>query len=161
MQGTVTRADLDVANAFFRARSAVIACAMRQLYLWCMEYAVKYDRALDGTPKDGSWNKAIVRPPRAVNVDVGRNSAAILAELEAGTRTFQDIYAENGEDWRQQLRQKAEERAYIHELVKEFAAKGQVIDPNEIASIQLPTQSTQANPDRERGSTSPATTATP
>lgn len=119
MQGTVTRADLDVANAFFRSRSQVISNAIQSIYEWVMSWAIAFDQSMDGKPPR-DWMKCTIRPPRAVNVDIGRNSSAMIAELEAGTRTFQDIYAESGEDWREQLRQRAQEAAYIQDLSAEF-----------------------------------------
>jgi lambda family phage portal protein len=118
LQGTVTRADLDISAQFFRSRSAVLAAVCREIYVWVMQWATQYDRALDGAPDD--WSAVTVRPPRSVNVDTGRNSQAMLAELEAGTRTYQDIFAEKGEDYRQQLRQKAKEARLINDLAKEF-----------------------------------------
>ncbi len=118
LQGTVTRADMDVSNMFFRARSAVLAAIMREIYLWSMSWAVKFDRRLDGAPRD--WWHVNVRPPRSATADVGRNSQAVLEELEAGTRTFQDVCAELGHDWRHVLRQKAVEAKFISDLADEF-----------------------------------------
>lgn len=138
MQGTVTRADLDVSSVFFRSRSAVIATAVREIYEWVMTWANQYDRQLDGKPTDGTALNAVIRPPRTVNVDVGRNSSAAIAELEAGGRTYQDWYAEYGEDWRKQLRQKTQERAYIHKLAKEFSTPDYQISVDEIASLAQP-----------------------
>lgn len=149
MQGTVTRADLDISGVFFRSRSEIIATAIREIYVFVMSWATKYDKALDGVPND--YLEIVIRPPRAVNVDVGRNSSALLAELEAGTRTFQDVYAEMGMDWRDQLEQKAIERAFIHSLAKKYATPDAPYVPtpltvDEIASIA----STQAPPVQEK-----------
>ncbi len=118
LQGTVTRADLDVAAAFFKSRSTILAEVMREIYLWVMSWAVKYDQSLDGAPAE--WWHVVVRPPRSITVDVGRNSTAVLEELEGGTRTFQDVCAEMGHDWRHVLRQKAIEAKYIDDLTTEF-----------------------------------------
>ena len=118
LQGTVTRADLDTAAAFFRSRSAVFAAVIREIYIWVMGWAVKYDRALDGAPEN--WWQVTIRPPKAVNVDTGRQSQAVLEELEAGTRTYQDVCAELGHDWRHVLRQKAVEAKFINDLADEF-----------------------------------------
>lgn len=137
-QGTVVRADLDVASIFFRSRSQVIATGCRDIYSWVMGWAKDFARELDGANPPPDWYSVVVRPPRSPNVDVGRNSAAMLAELEAGTRTFQDIYAETGEDWREQLRQKAEERLYIRQLAKEFSKDGIELTPDEIAGMSKP-----------------------
>jgi hypothetical protein len=58
-------------------------------------------------------------------------------------RTLQSIYAETGEDWREQLRQKAAEIAYAQELATEFnleRAEIMTLDPNELSSLnQVPT----------------------
>jgi capsid protein len=133
MQGTVVRADLDTAAAFFRSRSATIEAVVREIYVWVMGWAVKYDRSLDGAPSD--WHRNVVRPPRSVTVDIGRNSKAILDELKAGTRTFQDICAEGGMDWRHVLRQRAAEAAYLNDLSKEFKVDRQLISQLAFESV--------------------------
>lgn len=114
MQGTVTRADLDAAAAFFRSRSAVLSKVWREIWLWVIGWSMAYDERLLNPPKD--WTNITIVPPRAVNVDVGRNSAAMLAELEAGTTTLADIYGALGKDWRDALRQRKAEKDYIASL---------------------------------------------
>lgn len=115
LQGTVTRADLDIAAIFFRTKSNLFAGILREIYLWAMGWAVKYDRSMDGAPRD--WWHIDIRPPRSVNVDVGRNSQAVIAEMRAGIRTYRDACGELGKDWRQVLEQKAVEAAFINSLV--------------------------------------------
>lgn len=126
MQGTVVRADLDTANAFFRSRSAVLAAAFTEVYLFVMDWATKNVQELSEPPVD--WREVTVRPPRAVNVDIGRNSQAMLAELKAGTRNYPSIFAEQGEDWKVELRKAAEAAKLIHDLAIEFG-----VEPQEIA----------------------------
>jgi hypothetical protein len=61
----------------------------------------------------------------------------MVNEFKAGMRTLQSIYAESGEDWREQLRQRALEIAYANELATEFKverAEIMALDPNELAS---------------------------
>jgi capsid protein len=118
LQGTVTRADLDVAAAFFKSKSGLIQAVLREIYIWAMGWAVKFDRSLDGAPRE--WWRTAIRPPRSVNVDVGRNSAAILDELEGGVRTYQDVCGELGFDWRVVLEQKAIEASFINHLVDKY-----------------------------------------
>jgi capsid protein len=79
-----------------------------------MEWAVNNDLTLADPPHD--WRSVDTRAPRSVNVDIGRNSSAMLAELEAGTRTYQSVYAELGLDYRTELRQRAKEAAFIRKL---------------------------------------------
>lgn len=120
MQGTVTRADLDISAIFFRSRSAVIGVVVRDIYEWYMKFASRFDTTLGPSPAD--YFKACVRPPRAPNVDTGRNSNALIAEYQAGLRTAQDIFGELGEDWREQWTQRAEEAAFKKALIAKYAA---------------------------------------
>lgn len=129
MQGTVTRADLDVAATFFRSRSAVLLEAFRQVYVYVIGAEMQFNRDLARlAPKD--WNRVNVRPPRAVNVDVGRNSNAMISELAAGALNFEEVLGDAGVDWRDHFRQRAEERRYIRALASEFG-----IEPNELAEF--------------------------
>lgn len=125
IQGTVTRADLDAQAAYFRARSMIMAEAVTLAYEFIMADAVAKKRLR--TPAPADFRKSAVRPPRGVNVDVGRNSNAMLAELKAGTRTFQSVYAELGLDWRQELSQKADEAEFIAKLAQDRGLSPQLI----------------------------------
>lgn len=118
IQGTVARGDYDIACAFFGARSAVLAAAFGRIYEWVTEWDVANDRTLADKP--GNWKAYTVQTPRKINVDVGRNSAAMLAELEQGATTYAEIYGPLGKDWRQQIRQRFIEESYIDALTKEF-----------------------------------------
>lgn len=126
IQGTVVRADLDVASTFFRSRSSVMASKWTQVYTWVMDWGTKNVQELSDPPED--FRKVTVRPPRSVNVDVGRNAAALIAEYEAGWRTLEDVCGELGKDWRQVLRQRAVERKKARELEAEFGlTEGELI----------------------------------
>lgn len=120
LQGTVARGELDIANSFFRARSAVLADAFKLVYVYVMGWAITYNFDLMGAPADGTALRCVTRAPRAVNVDAGRNSSAMLAELESGARTYEDVYAELGKDWRREINQRAREEAYIDKVAKKF-----------------------------------------
>lgn len=119
VQGTVVRADLDVAATFFRSRSAVLASKFTEVWLYVMQWAVLNERQLADPPAD--WKRVAVRAPRSVNVDVGRNSTALISEYEAGWRTLEEICGELGMDWRDVLRQRAVELAEAAALEKEFS----------------------------------------
>lgn len=111
IQGTVARADFDIANSFFRSRSRLHAWAGIQVYRYFMDWAIYNDLRVVDPPAD--WRRVTVRPPRAVNVDVGRNSTALLNEVKARLRTRRDAWAELGMDWRAQERQLDTEERYI------------------------------------------------
>lgn len=118
LQGTVVRGEYDKANIFFRSRSAVLIAAFTRIYEWAMDWASKNDIRVSDRPPD--WFSVDVLPPRSVNVDVGRNSAAMLSELDAGATTYRDIYGPLGLNWRKQLRQRFVEENEVNKLAKEF-----------------------------------------
>lgn len=116
-QGTVVRADLDIQGAFFRSRSSVLATAFSEAYRFAAQWAVNNVQDLSDPPED--YLRVKVRPPRSVNVDVGRNSAALVAEYEAGFRTLEMICGELGEDWVEVLEQRGSEMAEARRIEQE------------------------------------------
>ena len=129
LQGTVTRADLDVCANAFRGDFELIAGIVREVYEWQTGWAIKYDRGLDGKAPANPL-VCVIRPPRAPNVDIGYTAKALQIELQMGITTLQDVYANKNEDWRTQLRQVAEAAAFIKELATEFE-----VEPNQISSL--------------------------
>jgi|GEM_PF-985402 len=128
VQGSVLRADIETAARYFEARASVVSFAMQNLYQWAMGWGVQYDRRLKGAPSD--WASVVVRPPRGVNVDIGRQSAALLSELNAGIRTLSDTCNELGRDWREVVRQRGKEAAYINKVAKELGVpREQIAEP--------------------------------
>lgn len=115
IQGTVVRGDYDVANAYFQARSAILAQVCKDVYLYALGWGINREPALnDPLPPD--WAKVTIRSPRAVNVDVGRNSAAMLAELAAGATNYELIYAPLGLDWQEEVTKLADQVQFINQL---------------------------------------------
>lgn len=125
MQGTVYRGVLDMAAQTFKARSSVPQDASLRIWRYFIEFDSRVDVALADKPKD--WRSATVRPPRAVNVDVGRNSSAMLAEFEAGMRTLSDIFSETGDDWQEKVEQKAKEMAFIKRMAEKHSVEAQEV----------------------------------
>lgn len=137
LQGTVTRADLDVSANAFRANFELLAAAVKALYEWRTSWAVKFDRSMDGNaPVD--FPKVVIRPPRAPNVDIGYTAQALALELEIGAKTLQDVYAEKQQDWRVQLRQIAETEQFIDQLAAEYG-----VDASRIATKAIKTAGKQ------------------
>lgn len=144
MQGTSMRSVLDVSAAYFRSRSSVIADHLRQVYEWATEEHIRIDAELRQPPAD--FYLCTYRSPRSINVDVGRNSNAMIEEWRSGMRTLQDIYGEAGEDWQQGLRQKASEVQFAQKLAEEFEIERSeiiLIDPSEMQPQQDPNQQPQ------------------
>ena len=127
-QGTIARAEFDVANTFFRARSAVLAEAVVEIWLWQTEWAIRTDLRLADAPAD--WKNVNTRAPRSVNVDVGRNSAAMLAELQAGASNYDLIFAPLGLDPVEQLTRSAFYARLIRDLADQYK-----VTPAEISNL--------------------------
>ena len=118
-QGTVVRGDYDIAAQFFRSRSAVIAAACREVYIYVIGWGIRTDASIADKPGDGSWVNVTVRPPRAPNVDVGRNASADIAGLAARTTNYDLIYAPQGLDWQEELTKLADQVKFINDLAAE------------------------------------------
>lgn len=131
IQGTVLRMIMDKANSQFRCRSAVLAGKFKQVWIYVIGTAASQVPQLAAKPAD--WTKLKTRPPKAINVDVGRNSAALLAEWRAGNRTLESICAEMGDDWMETLSQKARELKFLKEV-----AKANGLDPNDMTDMLAP-----------------------
>lgn len=117
IQGTALRADLEISAAFYRCRSAVTQAMVKWVFYNVIQWAQDYDRTvLRGGFNFQGYENCIVRAPRSPNVDMGRNSKAAMAELNGNARTYQDWYAEAGQDWTEQFQQIAAERAAMKQL---------------------------------------------
>jgi hypothetical protein len=129
MQGTVYRGALDMSAVWFRSRHQVMASAARRIYEYVMEWSIKNDQTLNDAPSD--WYEVAITAPRAPNVDVGRNSAAQLAELEAGVITYDEVYGARGLDWRSALEAKAQQALFIRQLADKYHLR-----VSEVSTIQ-------------------------
>ncbi len=144
MQGTVTRADLDVSGyGFGQENFEIVAELLREVYEWQCDWAVKFDRSLDGkAPADCC--SVFIRPPRKPNVDVGYNAKAEDTQLRNGTKTLPDVYAEKQQDFRIKLREIAECARYVDDLAKEFR-----IDPQRITDLAIK-DATEVDPEEKK-----------
>lgn len=143
LQGTVTRADLDVCTNAFRFNFEIIAAALRDVYEWQTDWEVRYGRefrdalgkASVSNPTPPDYQCVVIRPPRAPDVDVGYNANALKIELALGTKTYQDVLAERQQNWQQVFRDAAESAFYLKKLAAEFSKKeaGITISADEIA----------------------------
>lgn len=147
MQGTSMRSVIEIANGFFRTRSAAIAEAFRQVYEFVIVTGIQTDATLQPAPAD--WYLSTWQSPRSISVDIGYDSKAAINEFRAGMRTLKDFYGERGEDWRCALRQRAIEAAEAEELAQEFKiprATILLLDPNELSAAAKQGTATPAAP---------------
>ena len=155
MQGTVTRADLDVCSAYFKSRFSVLSGHWTRVYRNHIDWARRNEIELSDAPAD--WWRVNVRPPRAPNVDVGRNSNALVAEYQAGWRTLESICGELGEDWRNVLAQRSAEIEYATALAAERGLPlDQLLPPPKTAAPVAPEEpATQEDQDEDEPAKKP------
>lgn len=120
IQGTVARAIMDDANIFFRGQFHLIGAGAKQMYWHWLDWAVYNDKNLVDPPAD--YRKCHVLPPRAVNVDVGRNSKAMLAELQAGTTSYDAIAANEGLTPEILFQSKGNSVVLAHQIAQQLSA---------------------------------------
>jgi capsid protein len=106
LQGTMTRASLDMAAGWFRCRSSALAEVCAQVW----EHVISLQIPANRLPQD--WRSIRWTAPRAINVDVGYNSAATIADLNAGLTDFDSVYSAQGLDWQLQFDKLKEQQDY-------------------------------------------------
>lgn len=108
IQGTMARGAFDMAASFFRCRAASRAESFARVW----EHVVGNNPRLRvGQPQD--WRSTSYVPPRAINVDTGRNSSAMINELKVGATHLELIYSPLGLDWKTQVTKWLDQREYI------------------------------------------------
>ena len=111
IQGTIGRGEYERARNYFLSRFTTFQSVAQQIYWFIIGVARFSDPRIADAPAD--WTKVVIRPPRTVNVDVGRNSAATIADLDANLTTLEEQFAMRGLDWREQTRQRIREETFI------------------------------------------------
>lgn len=102
--GAALRGAIAADNRFYDVRANTFSSAMQRIYEYAIGWAIANGEIVD--PKSGKevkvpadWKKARWQGPRRMTADVGRESQALLAELDKGIRTERDILGELGLDY--------------------------------------------------------------
>lgn len=144
LQGTVSRAVLDDFALFVRQKFQLYRRVAEEVYRYVTAEHIKIDRQLsDFDAADFDWWRCSVRPPRAPNVDRGRDASALLGALEVGGATLDDFYGPQGLDTEEQI----DRGCFLLSVIKEKAAKYKV-EPE--AFSRAIREATKANIDAEQ-----------
>lgn len=79
-------------------REGLIEQFCQPFYNYTIALAIKNGQL--PVPKDPEWWQCKWVAPAALTIDVGRDSAAGMRELEEGGTTYQEWYAEDGKNWK-------------------------------------------------------------
>lgn len=131
LQGTVTRADLDVCANAFREDFELIREICEEVYEYHGQWTLDRDTTFKAEPPDDA-HACLIRPPRAPNVDIGYTAKALEIELRLGIKTPQDVFADKGQDWRIQVTQIAEFLDYVGKQAAKFN-----LQPGQLTSLAV------------------------
>lgn len=133
-QGTLVRGIYADACQGFKGKFPLFAQAAKRKYRFFTDWARNNDPRCVDAPAD--WGKCTVEPTKDVDVDVGNNSAAKLAEYAAGTTTLERIAGAMGTTARALVYGKGMDVAMVKKAAKEitelFKADGIEVLPEEI-----------------------------
>ena len=132
-QGTVSRSILDNAHNSFLRKWKIHKRFAAARFRYFAQWAQFNVRGMPALPDDW-WHCHVTQPVR-VDVDIGRNSQAMLAEISAGTKSFNDVAADDGTTAEERFRAKAENVAQIKTIAAEASEKyGVEVKPEEISA---------------------------
>lgn len=125
--GATLRAAVTSDNRLFSLRT--IEQARKWQRVW--DYAIGWAMDRGELKRNPQASRVRWHPPRRTTVDIGHESDARINELKTGLQTYEGIYGEEGNDWRERLEQRAIEEAFINELAEKYD-----IPPVRIASFE-------------------------
>lgn len=131
MQGTTLRAVMDDAQIGFTSQFAINARSAVMKYRFFMSWAKDNRPALRNAPAD--WMSCRVVPPPQINVDFGRNMQAMIAGIDAGIYTYEDVIAKDGSTADDRFIAKARQVARAKKIAAQVSTEmGVEVKPEEI-----------------------------
>lgn len=78
-------------------------------------------------PKNGDWYSWHYQGPRKISVDGGRDAAAGREDYKLGLTTLQELYADRGLHWEDEVEKRITEQRFVLDLANKYN-----IDPNRV-----------------------------
>ncbi len=122
LQGTMGRGAFDMANGFFRCRTAERAEQFGRIWEHVIGNSPNPKLFRSRRPID--WRKTKYTPPRAINVDVGRNMVADIAAYQEGFKTLDMIVGPDGMTAEEVMRQRCRDFKRAREIEIEEGVPG-------------------------------------
>ncbi len=121
--GAALRAAVTSDNRLFSLRTTEQARKWQRVW----EYFIGWKMDHGELTKNPDFRNVRWHPPRRTTVDIGHESQAMLEELKGGLRTYETIYGEAGDEWKERLEQRAIEEQYIEGLATKYKIPRQLI----------------------------------
>ena len=93
-------------------------------------------------PQGGDWYSWHYQGPRKISVDGGRDAGAAREDYKMGLTTLQELYAERGLHWEDEVEKRISEQRFVLDLADKYG-----IDPNRV-QLLTPNGLPQQNEDR-------------
>ena len=133
--GAALRAAVVSDNRLYKASATVLMTGFTEIVKWMLQC----DSANHRITLPSDWDSMKWHCPRSATADVGRDTKAMLETLRGGATTFEDVYGESGEDWKDRILQRATEEQWIQkvcELKEVRPERVSALDPNERSAAQ-------------------------
>ena len=121
--GATLRAAVQSDNRLYNLETIRQAFGWQDIWEWVIGWAM----SVGELPFNPEFRNVRWHPPRRTTVDIGNDSNAMIEELKGGLKTYETIYGESGEDWKDRLEQRAKEEAYINQLAAKYGVDRQYI----------------------------------
>lgn len=118
----------DAASFIASLQTLIQDAALRRIYVWVTASFLKEGK-LPKPQTSNPWAVSFVNPP-SITVDTSRVSNAEISLLQNSLLTFDQYYSARGKNWREELKQRAEEEAYLSALAAQYA-----LDVNRLRSL--------------------------
>jgi lambda family phage portal protein len=121
--GATLRAAVQSDNRLFNLETMAEAEGWQDIWEWAIGWAMQVGEL----PFNPDFKNVRWHPPRRTTVDIGNDSDAMINELKGGLKSYEVIYGEGGEDWKERLEQRAKEEAFINDLAARYNVDRQYI----------------------------------
>jgi len=142
----------DAAFYFSNLQNILIDGALNRIYAWVTASFIN-DGKIKAPANDLPWPVSFTKPI-SITVDQQRVTNAEIALLQNSLLTYEAFYSARGKDWKAELRQHAQEEAFLDQLSKETGvsifrlralvannpASGQAVEIDEAAQEDTPGQ---------------------
>jgi len=138
LTGPATRYVMAELERWIEGQQALLQRACQRYWVYFVAKEINAGRLR--MPSDSQWWKCEWLPQGSLTIDKGREGNLQLAQLQAGAITKRDLYANKGQDWEAQTRQRIKEVELEKALCAEHGLEWSEVFGGKLASNNQPQQ---------------------